>query len=44
MLPFQIDAFHLLVNWRPVEDAVSRWLLGREHKLNPASSSVRLPA
>jgi predicted TIM-barrel fold metal-dependent hydrolase len=23
MLPFQVDAFHMLVNWRPVEDAVA---------------------
>src|SRR6476661_731634 len=23
MLPFQIDAFHMYVNWRPVEDAVA---------------------
>ena len=23
MLPFQVDAFHMYVNWRPVEDAVA---------------------
>ena len=26
MLPFQVDAFHMYVNWRPVEDAVASLL------------------